>query len=81
MNGNEKLSFGLLGRFILRLLFCGLCAAVFYGILSLVGMPISQDIARIIGLVIGWTLYDRLFPPRVVAQKPAETQTNQEPNT
>jgi hypothetical protein len=65
--GNEKVSFGSLGRLFGHLLFCGLVAMIIWGILALVGMPISQDIARVIGLIVGWQLFPLVFKSKAVS--------------
>ncbi|NJK44124.1 MAG: hypothetical protein HC933_07395 [Pleurocapsa sp. SU_196_0] len=65
---NQSLSLTTLLHFLGRLLFCGACAMTLWIILGIIGFPISQDIARIAGLFIGWSLYPRIFNSKPHAQ-------------
>ena len=61
---NEKVSFASIGRLILMLMFCGLCGLTVYGLAILVNLPIPKEIARVLGIFIGFRLWSVLFKPK-----------------
>ena len=63
---NEKVSFASVGRLILMLLFCGLCGMTVYGLAILVNLPIPKEIARMLGIFIGFRLWRVLFTPKTL---------------